>query len=72
MAMRTEVPVVARELDQLADSVLVSLNDATVIAHRSIASLYRDEKAGRLKFKKVGGSTRISVGDLRRLIGAAE
>ena len=55
--------------DQAPDSALVSLNDAGSIASRSRASLYRDNKAGRLPFVKVGGSTRIRVGDLRRLIG---
>ena len=55
--------------DQAPDSALLSLNDAGVIAERSRASFYRDNKAGRLPFVKVGGSTRIRVGDLRRLIG---
>lgn len=54
--------------DQAPDSALVSLNDAGSIASRSRASLYRDNKAGRLPFVKVCGSTRIRVSDLRKLI----
>ena len=54
--------------DQAPDSALVSLNAAGSIASRSRACLYRDNKAGRLPFVKVCGSTRIRVSDLRKLI----
>lgn len=59
-----------QQFDQAADSALVSLRDAGAILSRSRASLYRDNKAGRLPFVKVGNSTRIKVGDLRKVIGA--
>lgn len=55
--------------DHAPDSALASLTLAGIIANRSRASLYRDNKAGLLPFVKVGNSTRIRVGDLRRFIG---
>lgn len=55
--------------DQAPDDALVSLSYAGSVATRSRASLYRDNKAGRLPFIKVGGSTRVRVSDLRKLIG---
>jgi hypothetical protein len=57
--------------DQSPDSALVSLETAGTILDRSRASLYRDEKAGRLKFIKIGNSTRLRVGELRALMGVA-
>lgn len=55
----------------LSDDALVNLQDAgAIIGGRSRASLYRDHKAGRISLVKVGNSTRIRVGELRRLIGA--
>lgn len=57
------------QFDISPETALVSLTAAGAIASRSRASLYRDNKDGRLPFVKVGGSTRIRVSDLRRLIG---
>lgn len=57
--------------DQAPESALVNLNVAGNIADRSRATLYRDNKAGRLPFVKVGNSTKVRVSDLRKLIGAA-
>ncbi len=59
------------QFDTLSPSVLVTLADASVVSGRSRASLYRHFKAGELTLVKVGNSTRIRVGELRRLIGAA-
>lgn len=53
------------------DEALVSLNTASELLDRSRVSLYRDARDGKLTLVKVGRSTRIRVGDLRRLIGAA-
>ena len=61
--------IIVQQFDHAADSALVSINDAGAIASRSRASLYRDNKAGRLPFVKICGSTRIRVSDLRKLIG---
>ena len=58
-----------RQFDEAPDSMLLDLPTAGVIACRGRASLYRDFKAGRLTLVKVGNSTRIRVGELRRLIG---
>lgn len=58
------------QFDDAPDSMLVDLPTAGVIACRARASFYRDFKAGRLTPVKVGNSTRIKVGELRRLIGA--
>lgn len=61
---------VFRHFDQAPDSALVDISIACVVAHRSRASIYRHFKKGDLSPIKVGSSTRIKVGDLRRLIGA--
>lgn len=61
---------VIRNFDTAPDSMLVEIACACVIAQRSRASIYRDAKAGRLMLVKVGHSTRVRVGDLRRYIGA--
>lgn len=58
------------QFDHAPDSALVTLSTASTIASRSRCSLYRDNKAGRLPFVKVASSTRVRVGDLRKLIGA--
>lgn len=60
-----------QQFELLPNSALVSLGDAGTIAGRSRASLYRHFKAGELTLIKVGNSTRVRVGELRRLIGAA-
>ena len=62
---------IIESLDTLPASQLVTLAEAGFIARRSRASLYRDHHAGVLPFVKVGNSTRVRVGDLRKLIGAA-
>jgi len=68
-AARThELPKSVQHFDGSPDGALLSLNDAGAIATRSRASFYRDNKAGRLPFVKVCGSTRIRVSDLRKLI----
>ncbi|MCQ1550784.1 MAG: helix-turn-helix domain-containing protein [Candidatus Accumulibacter phosphatis] len=55
----------------LAPSVLITLAEAGVISGRSRASIYRHFKDGSLTPIKIGHSTRIRVGELRRLIGVA-
>ena len=59
-----------RQFDAAPDSMLLDISTAGTIACRARASIYRDFKAGRLTPVKVGNSTRIKVGELRRLIGA--
>ena len=54
--------------DSAPDTALVSLNDVSCIASRSLPSLYRDNKKGKLPFRKIGSSTRITVADLRHYI----
>lgn len=58
--------------DKAPDSALMDIRTACTIASRSRASIYRHHHAGELPFIKLGKSTRIRVGDLRRLIGAAK
>lgn len=53
------------------DDQLLSLAAAERLLSRSRVSLYRDARAGRIQFVKVGKSTRIRVGELRRIIGGA-
>lgn len=59
-----------RDFDAAPDSMLIEIPTACVISRRSRASIYRDVKAGKLPYVKVGHSTRIRVGDLRRYISA--
>ena len=58
-----------QQFDTYAASVLLDINDACTVAGRSRASIYRHFKAGDLTAVKVGNSTRIRVGELRKLIG---
>lgn len=46
---------------------LTDITTACAFLHRSRASLYRDEKAGRIRFLKIGHSTRIRIRDLIKL-----
>ncbi len=66
-----QIPEVVAQFDRMPDQAVVDLNNARAISGRSRASLYRHFKAGELTLVKVGNSTRVRVGDLRRLIGAA-
>jgi len=59
------------QFDTLSPSVLLTIVDACAVSGRSRASIYRHFKAGELSQIKVGNSTRVRVGDLRKLIGAA-
>jgi hypothetical protein len=59
----------AAQFDQLPGSAALSLNDASTLADRSRPSLYRDIKAGRLKAFKIGFTTRVTAGELRRYLG---
>ena len=61
---------IIRDFDAAPDSMLIEIASACVISQRSRASIYRDANAGKLMLVKVGHSTRIRVGDLRRYIGA--
>ncbi len=63
---------ILRHFDQAPDSMLVDISTACTITNRSRASIYRHFKSGDLEPVKVGCSTRIRVGGLRRLIGAVD
>lgn len=66
-------PTAVQQFDTASDSALLTLIDAGIIAGgRSRASFYRHFKAGELTPVKIGSSTRIRVGELRRLIGASK
>lgn len=69
--MNSKVKAIFEQFEHAPNSALVSLSSSSIIAARSRASLYRDNKVGLLPFVKVGSSTRVRVGDLRKLIGAA-
>lgn len=70
MHQESRLPASVRTFDDAPDSLLLDLRAAVLVAGRSRVSLYRDNRAGLLPFVKVGKSTRIRVGDLRKLIGA--
>lgn len=65
------LPQAVQQFDALPDSAAVDLEIANLISGRSRASLYRHFKAGELSLIKVGNSTRVRVGELRKLIGVA-
>lgn len=74
------MPTIAKPLsqavlnfDKLPDSANLPIKDAVVLANRSKPSLYRDAAQGLIRFTKIGHSTRINVGELRRYLagGAA-
>lgn len=67
-----ELPQALTRFGDLNDECLVDLTTASKILNRSRASLYRDAKAGTLNLLKVGCSTRVSVGGLRRLISGGQ
>lgn len=68
--MKTEsLSNAVKQFDEAPDSMLVDIPTASTLSNRSRASIYRHFKAGELALVKVGHSTRIRVGDLRRLIG---
>lgn len=55
--------------DQLPDSALIDLQTTSMVIHRSVASLWRDVKAGLLPLIYVGPkSPRVQVGTVRALI----
>lgn len=67
--MKTKLSKAVESFDSLPDSALLTLRDASLICQRSRASLYRDVKNGALNLLKVGYTTRVQVGELRRFIG---
>jgi excisionase family DNA binding protein len=48
-----------------------TLNDAALITGLSRSTLYRHEKAGRLRMVRVGGRTLVDAASLRALVGVA-
>lgn len=60
-----------KQFDTAPDAMLLDIPTACAISSRSRASIYRHFKSGDLNMVKVGNSTRIKVGELRRLIGAS-
>lgn len=70
--MNPTLKALFERFEHASDSALFSLGDAVTIAKRSRASLYRDNKAGRLPFVKVCSSTRVTAGNLRKLIGSEQ
>ena len=68
MAQKTASAAV-QQFDTSPNSALLDITTASTIAGRSRASIYRHFKAGELTMVKIGNSTRIRVGELRRLIG---
>jgi len=58
-----------QHFDVLPENALVGANEYRMLSGRSMASFYRDLRSGALKMVKVGHSTKVRVGDLRRLLG---
>ena len=50
------------------ERISLTLTDASVATGLSVATLRRHEKAGRLRFFKVGGRTLVCAGSLRALL----
>jgi hypothetical protein len=69
--MKTNTFDAVKQFDTAPDAMLLDITTACAISSRSRASIYRHFKSGDLNPVKVGNSTRIKVGELRRLIGAS-
>lgn len=54
--------------DSLPDSALIDIATGTLLTGRSRSSFYRDFDSGLLTLIKIGRSTRIKVGELRRIM----
>lgn len=60
------------DFDRLPDGVLIDFKAAgLVLGGRSRMSIYRDIRAGRLSMVKVGNSSRLRVGEVRKLANGA-
>jgi len=64
-----ETPSAVHQFDDLPDTALISITNAGIVAGRSRCSIYRHVKAGELTIVRVGKSSRLIVGQVRRLIG---
>jgi predicted DNA-binding transcriptional regulator AlpA len=63
------IPDALRNFDSLPDSALVRISVVEGLTGRSMPSVYRDIKAGRLpRPRKFGGSTVWNVGELRKAL----
>lgn len=67
----TNTPTAVRQFDDLPDTALTSIANAGLILDRSRASIYRHIDAGELTIVRVGKSTRLSVGEVRKLARGA-
>jgi predicted DNA-binding transcriptional regulator AlpA len=66
-----EASVTVQQFDSLPNSAAIDIPDASAVSGRSRASIYRHFEAGELTKIKVGNSTRVRVGELRKLIGVS-
>jgi hypothetical protein len=73
MAKRTAGAVenALKRFPAMPDDALIDIPTGIALSNRSRASIYRHFKDGDLTLVKVGNSTRIKVGEMRRLIRAA-
>lgn len=67
--MNTSFTPAVQQFDSLSPSILLSIPEASAVSGRSRSSIYRHFKAGELSQIKIGNSTRVRVGELRKLIG---
>ena len=66
------LPPAVLHFDSMPATACVTINEVATITSRSRASIYRDHDAGLLPFLKLGKSTRIRVGDLRKYLAGGE
>ena len=64
-------PLAVQQLNSLPDSAVFSVKHAGIVLDASRSTIYRLFESGHLTRVKIGGSTRVRVSELRRLIGAA-
>ena len=69
MTMKKQSFDAIRNFDHCPDAMLVSIPETAAVISRSRASIYRHFEKGELSPVKIGNSTRIRVGEIRRLIG---
>lgn len=65
-----EIPEPVRHFDDLPDSALVTIRTTEIMLGRSRASIYRDFQSGHLTLRKVGDSSRVTVGEIRKRAAA--
>jgi len=61
-----------KNFDDLPNSALIRIKHAVILSARCRQTLYREVVRGKLATVRLGGSTRIRAGELRRYMAGTE